>query len=112
MAKFIDKKVAKFVGYMDLDGNPLSDWHEEYLGCAGLLCIYESEHKAPGKKFIYFYPNEPEAELQRYFNSISGDITESDSKICLDTDRRYIFELGDFISEDDLILLALNVFVR
>ena len=64
MAKFIDKKVVKFVGYMDLDGNPISDWHEEYLGCAGLLCIYESEHKAPGKKFVYFFPNEPEAELQ------------------------------------------------
>ncbi len=112
MAKHIGNKIVKFTKFIDLDDNPISDWHDEFLGLDGMLCIYESEHKAPGKKFVYFYPNEPGADLQRYFNSISGELTETGNKIVLEENRRYEFEIGDFLSEDDKMLLWLNVFLR
>ncbi len=112
MAKHIGNRIVRFIKYTDLDGNPISDWHDEYLDTTGLLCIYESEHKAPGKKFVYYYPNEPDAPMQRYFNSVSGELTESDNMIQLDEVHRYVFEVGDYITEDDLMLLKLNVFAR
>ena len=112
MAKHITDRIVKFVGYTDLEGKRINDWHDEYLGQCGMLCIYESEHKAPGKKFIYFYPNEPDSDIQRYFNSVSGELRESGSRIFLETDHRYEFEAGDFLSEDDRKLLWLNVFMN
>lgn len=112
MAKHIGNKIAKFTKYMDLNNNPVSDWHDLYLGLEGMLCIYESEHKAPGKNFIYFYPNEPDTDSQRYFNSISGELTEIGNKLVLETDHRYEFEIGDFLSKDDKELLWLNIILK
>ncbi|MBO4373903.1 MAG: hypothetical protein J5829_02240 [Lachnospiraceae bacterium] len=112
MAKHIENKIVRFTGFTDPEGNPLSDWHDEYLGLEGMLCIYESEHKAPGKKFIYFYPNEPDSEMQRYFNSISGELSRSGNRIILEADNRYEFEEGDFLSKEDRELLWLNVFMN
>ena len=86
MAKHIDNKMVRFVGLTDLEGNPITDLLDDFKNCAGMLCIYESEHKAPGKRFIYFYPNEPLNERQRYFNSTSGTMTETDSEIIVETD--------------------------
>lgn len=112
MAKHITNKIVRFVSITDLSGKINNDWHDEYLGMEGMLCIYESEHKAPGKKFIYFYPNEPESDLQRYFNSISGELRESGNRIFLETDQRYEFEVGDFLSEDEQKMLWLNVLMN
>ncbi len=113
MPKFIGNKVVKFVGYRDKDGNVISDWHDEYLNCAGLLCVYESEHKYPGKKFAYFYPNEPDDLMQRYFTVISAIYTENDNRLSLETEvGRFDFEAGEFISDPDLELLFLNVMMH
>ncbi len=112
MAKHIANRFVRFVSYTDLAGNPVSDWHDEYMGLAGMLCIFESEHKAPGKRFVYFYPNEPDAFDQRYFNSIPGILSESGNTLVLEENHRYEFEEGEFISEDDKELLWLNVFMN
>ncbi len=112
MARHIENRFVKFVEFLDLDGNPVSDWHDEYLGLPGMLCIYESEHKAPGKRFVYFYPNEPDTDGQRYFNSLPGKMKEVDDTLLLEADHLYKFEMGDFVSEEDKLLLVLNVFVR
>ncbi len=111
MAKHLGNMVARFAEYTDLDGNTLSDWRDEYLGLSGMLSIYESENKAPSKKFIYFYPNEPAADVQRYFHTSVGEVTESESTVIVETHGRYVFEIGDFLSEEDKELLWLNVFM-
>ena len=64
------------------------------------------------KKFFYFYPNEPNSESQRYFNSISGIMTETNSEIIVEDGHRYVFEKGNFVSKEDFELLWLNVFAR
>ena len=112
MAKHIENRKVKFVGFYDLDGNPVNDWHDDYMNCAGMLCIFESENKAPGKKFIYFYPNEPDNDEQRFFNSLAGAFTETDNEIMIEEEHRYVFEKGDYVSEDDFELLWLNVFAN
>ncbi len=112
MAKHVENKIVKFTRFTDLDGNTVNDWHDEYMNCAGMLCIYESENKAPGKKFIYFYPNEPDNDEQRFFNSLAGTLTETDTEIIIEEEHRYVFEKGDYVSEDDFELLWLNVFAN
>lgn len=53
-----------------------------------------------------------ETHDQRYFNSGSGTLTESDKDIIVEDGHRYVFEKGDFVSREDFELLWLNVFVR
>ena len=72
MAKHIENKIVRFISRTDLNGNTINDCRNDFLGLAGMLCIYVSEHKAPGKRFVYFYPNEPAAESQRYFKTSLG----------------------------------------
>ncbi|MBE5870605.1 MAG: hypothetical protein E7294_05035 [Lachnospiraceae bacterium] len=110
MAKYIEHKEVRFTEITDLNGNPIIDRHYRYIGLAGMLCIYESEHRAPGKHFVYFYPNEPYSSEQRWFNTISGELIETGNKIYVETGERYVFEVGNYMSEDDRVLLWLNVF--
>ena len=111
MPKLVATKVVKFFGFADLDDNPVNDWHREYLGTVGLLCIYASNSK-PGKHFIYYYPNEPENSQQRWFNSTIGDLDEVDNVISLRSGHSYKFLVGEFLSEEDETLIKLNVFCR
>ena len=36
---------------------PAGDWRENYLNKSGTINIYESEHRFPGQKRIYFIPD-------------------------------------------------------
>ena len=112
MKRHIINKVVKFTGYTDLNGIPIHDWHDEYLGTVGMLSIYEEESEAPGKHFLYYYPNEPAMETQRYFQTAPGEISESDNRIVLIEKNKYIFETGEFVSDGDKALLWMNVFLR
>lgn len=112
MAKHIENKIVRFEEFTDADCNPIDDWHRDFLGLEGMLCIYASEHKAPGKRFVYFYPNEPDTQMQRYFNSTSGELYEVRNKLILITNHRYVFSIGDYVSEEERELLWLNIFMR
>ena len=114
MSKFVDNKIVRFLEFTDLSGNPIDDWHDEYLYSSGMLYIYESEHKYPGKKFIYYYPNEPESDMQRYCNSVTGDLSMDENLVILEDkdNHRYVFEEGHFITNDDAALLWLNINIR
>ena len=109
MAKHIEDYIVKFVGYTEMNGDQVHDWHDTYMNTSGLLCVYESERKAPGKKFVYYFPNEPEEGFQRYFNSVSGEFTKTDDVITLEDSHRLVFEVGDFVPEDEKKVLQLNV---
>lgn len=112
MAKHIVNKIAKFIGITDSEGNPVHDWHDEFIDTVGMLSIYEEQHVTPARYFLYFYPNEPNMEKQRYFNSLSGKLTDSEGMIVLEENNKYIFVVGDFVSEEDKFVLWANVFLR
>lgn len=111
MSRLVETKIVKFVSVTDLDGNIVENFFSDYLTLNGLLCIYESNSR-PGKRFFYFYPNEPDNDMQRYFHCSLGDYTEVKSLIIFQSHHIYTFVEGDFISEDDKNLLWLNIFAR
>lgn len=86
------------------------EWRERYIGVEGVLSVYESTSKAPGKCFIrmeYYggyklMPAEgsPE-ELEivgegRFFTTSLGDLTDAGGELWLKTSNsEYIFKLTD-----------------
>ncbi len=112
MAKHTDSKIVKFVGFSELNGGDANGACKKYLDSAGMLCIFESQNKDPGKKFVYFFPSEPDSVIQRYFHTSMGELTETDDKICFESNHRYIFEKGSFISQDEAKTILMNVFER
>ena len=109
MPKFIEYKVVKFTGVFELDGTPFASWRDEYIDLDGVLCIYESESFAPGKRFAIFYPNEPSSYSQKYLRTSVGEIIEDGDKVIVESNHRYEFEVGEFISELDKNIILFNV---
>ena len=54
--KRIDELPARAVRISRADGTPYpdDDWRTPYVGCMGMLGIYESKERYPGKKAGYF----------------------------------------------------------
>lgn len=109
LGKHFKNEIVKVISISDLEGNPVEDWRINYVDTVGLLSIYESEHKAPGKYYAYYFPNEPENLMQRYFNTSPSVLTEKDNMICLERNHIYTFEIGDYLSDDELTVLLLNI---
>ena len=107
MSKLIEEKIVEFVEFTDLDATPVCDWHDKYIGLKGILRIYESERKAPGKIFIYFYPSEPDYPEQRYFHSSLGILDIENGFLILKTNHIYRFK-DSFIPDEDILLLKRN----
>ena len=84
---------------------PAMDWRSSYVSKCGLVSIWASEHKAPGKYFVYFLPYEPGQE-QRYIR-FSGDLCALENEYTITTDSsQYIFVKDDnCIATDDKIRL-------
>ena len=79
---------------------------------AGMILIFESVNKTPGKHFVYFYPNYPDSINQKYFHTSIGDLDIDDKRCSISTQNtEYVFELDEsLVSESDKELLLLNVF--
>lgn len=113
MAKIIKQTYGKMIAaFCKATGENYTDWRTRFLDWPGLIVVGESEHKQPGKKFVYLYPNDSENLSQPYFHTSVGDIVMDPRYICIETENsKYIFEIGDFgISEEEKTLLQLNVF--
>ena len=108
MGKCYRKEIVKLVSVSDFEGNPIDDWRGEFVNTVGLLGIFKSERKAPGKQYLCYFPNEPEEVTQRYFHTSVGILTEEDNMIYLEGNHIYKFEVGDFISDNDYMALLLN----
>ena len=108
MGKCYRQEIVKLISVSDLEGNPIYDWRGEFVNTVGLLGIFKSERKAPGKHYLYYFPNEPEEVTQRYFHTSVGILTEKDNMIYFKSNYIYKFELGDFVSDDDYMALLLN----
>ena len=108
MGKCYRKEIVKLISVSDFEGNLIDDWRGEFVNTVGLLGIFKSERKAPGKQYLYYFPNESEKVMQRYFHSSVGILTEEDNMICLRSNHIYKFEVGNYISDEELIVLLLN----
>jgi len=109
MAKPITDKTVKFIKFTNKDDKPVDDWHKDYIGCVGILLVYESE---TGDNFIYFYPNEPASGMQRFFYSVPGVLSEDGNMLRFEENYKYVFEVGDFIPAEHLDELRFNIMFR
>lgn len=67
-------------------------------GTAGILEIWESQHKTPGKRGVIFhYPLNERGETSRYLHTTySYDLTLADGIACFEKkDKRYRFRIND-----------------
>ena len=63
---------------------PAGDWRESYLNKNGTISIYESEHRFPGQKRIYFIPD----GLTAYYLTTSfGELQPSEDEYVLRTNN-------------------------
>ena len=53
-ARFKDYFFGKLISAVDrYDKQPYRDWRTDFVGKEGMIILYESEHKAPGKIFFH-----------------------------------------------------------
>lgn len=54
MARFKDYFFGKLISAVDCyNKQPYRDWRTDFVGKEGMIILYESEHKAPGKIFFH-----------------------------------------------------------
>lgn len=96
------------------DGTPYSkgNFRTVHEGQTGLLKVYVSERKTPGKKFIYFFPNAPQNIFQNYLHSSTGNLKQNGNLIVLTTENsEYRFRIEPMsVSEGDKRILLSNTF--
>ena len=77
MAKLIDYFYGKMTECQDRKNRRYKDWRKQYCDKPGLIAIYESESKAKGKKFVYFFPYDEKSRTQNWFHTGVGTIDKS-----------------------------------
>ena len=91
MAKLIQKTFGKLIS-VEPTGERVEDvawgWRKKFEDFYGVLHIYQSQHKHPGKYFIALY----DIELQ-YLKTSAGElIAESNRIILITKNSKYTFE--------------------
>lgn len=112
MAKLVDFYEVKFKEVRDLDGYVKDDFLRDYVGKIGLLCVYESEKKDKGKKFVYFYPCEPDKSIQQYFYTSLGILTIIGKEMQLKSHHEYFFEQTSTLDKREWELLLLHAYTE
>ena len=96
----------------DKDGNPYpeTDWRSAYVGPAGLVAVYESEHKAAGKKFACFFPDMPEQFTQDWLRTSAGELRVEEETYTITTrNSSYVFVRDEeALPGENKVLLFLN----
>lgn len=96
----------------DKDGNPYpeTDWRGAYVGPAGLVAVYESEHKAAGKKFACFFPDMPDQFTQDWLRTSAGELRVEEETYTITTrNSSYVFVRDEeALPGENKVLLFLN----
>lgn len=96
----------------DKDGNPYpeTDWRSAYVGPAGLVAVYESEHKAAGKKFACFFPDMPDQFTQDWLRTSAGELRVEEETYTITTrNSSYVFVRDEeALPGENKVLLFLN----
>lgn len=113
MPKLIKSEFGKIEKILDKDTNEAytsDNWRNFYIDKQSLICIYESQNKAPGKKFIRANLS-LNGEWIKHITTSLGELEMSEDGCKLTTKNSiYFFKFGDFgLSELDKIELKLSV---
>ena len=96
----------------DKDRNPYpeTDWRSAYVGPVGLVAVYESEHKAAGKKFACFFPDMPEQFTQDWLRTSAGELRVEEETYTITTrNSSYVFVRDEeALPGENKVLLFLN----
>ena len=96
----------------DKDGNPYpeTDWRSAYVGPTGLVAVYESEHKAAGKKFACFFPDMPDQFTQDWLRTSAGELRVEEETYTITTrNSSYVFVRDEeALPGENKVLLFLN----
>ena len=99
MAELIKKDYGRVVSVTPKNPSCVSEewtWRKAYEGFYGIMHIYQSQHKCPGKYFIVIYDIE-----FNYLKTGAGDLTEHDGRLTLTTKNSiYTFECMNFKRKD------------
>ena len=109
-----------FFGYLDSctdrDGLEYQDnnWRAEYFHKPGLIGIFASEHKAPGKLYAHFFPYEPDSPFQKRLRTSVGDLTIGGDIYTMTTKNSiYSFIRDDLaLSETEKAVLFANSYLN
>ena len=107
MPKIVEFTYGKLIRTVNKNTGLLySDWRSVFVNRPGLIVIFESEQKVPGRHFIYFYPHDtnsfftdPEviAFGPAYFHTSIGKVSKGQNRIFIDTkNSKYTFVTGEF----------------
>ena len=109
-----------FFGYLDsctdragLDYQD-NNWRAEYFHKPGLIGIFASEHKAPGKMFAHFFPYDPDSPFQKRLRTSVGDLTiDGDIYTMTTKNSIYTFIRDDLaLSETEKAVLFANSYLN
>ena len=94
MAEFVRKHFGKIISAEPLNiaqKNEAWKWRKEYENFSGVICVYRSQHKKPGKHFIIIVNDE-----LSYLRTSAGELKYEDDLLILITDNsKYTFKIID-----------------
>lgn len=112
MAKLVKVTYGFVEAVNTTDGNLYSsdDFRSGYYDAPGMLAIFESECKNPGKHFVYFFPLEQNNLMQRYLRTSIGDLTQNDTTMTVSTKNSiYKFRIEeDCMPGDQKTVIQIN----
>ena len=92
MAEFIRKHLGKIVSAEPLNNSQNNEdwkWRKEYENFSGVICVYRSQHKKPGKHFIIIVN-----DRLRYLKTSAGELKyEGDLLTLVTGNSKYTFKI-------------------
>ena len=92
MAEFVRKHFGRIVSAEPLNNSQESEaweWRKEYENFSGVICVYQSQHKKPGKHFIKIVNDE-----LRYLRPGTGELKyEGDLLTLVTGNSKYTFKI-------------------
>lgn len=112
MAKLVNVTYGYVEAVSTADGNqyPSDDFRSNYYDVPGMIVVYESIRKAPGKCFAYFFPFEQDDLMQRYLRTSLGELVQDDKIMTVSTKNSiYKFRIEeDCLTEEQKIITQVN----
>lgn len=92
---------------------PETDWRQRYAGRPGMIAVYKSDHQA-GKQYIFFYPDDPNSQMQDWLRTSAGDLQViKDEYTLMSKNSTYRFGRDDeTLPEERKQLMRLNVGIQ
>jgi len=96
----------------DKDGNPypVTNWRSAYVGLPGLVAVCESEHKAAGKKFVYFFSDIRDQPAKDWLRTSAGElkVVEKTYTISIRNSSYVFMRDEEALPGENKLLLCLN----